>query len=204
MNQDEFLRENKDFSIVLGGPFFQLLRKAHLTGNTLELVNRRVVAFAVLTWLPLLVFSAAEGQALSGHLRLPFLLDVDVHVRFLLALPLLVLAELVVHERLLMVIGQFQARKLIPDSSLDAFDAALKSSLRWRDSYFAEAFMVILIYVIGYQVVWQEAAGIEGATTWYYSSSDSGGHSLAGSWFRYVSLPVWQFLFLRWYTSNAF
>ena len=47
----------EDFSLVLGGPLFQLLRKAHLEGNTLELVHRRIIASILFTWLPLLILS---------------------------------------------------------------------------------------------------------------------------------------------------
>lgn len=199
MNKDAFLKENKDFSIVLGGPFFQLLRKAHLTGDALELAKRRVLVISLVAWLPLFLLSAAEGRLLPGSSKLPFLLDVDNHIRFLFALPLLVMAELLVHQRLASVINQFHVRKLIPEGSIAPFDRALESSMRLRNSAVAEVVMVILIYVIGYQMIWQEAVGMEGATAWYYSPGDSDELSLAGAWFRYVSLPVWQFLFIRWY-----
>ena len=61
-----------------------------------ELVRRRVILLPLLAWLPLLVLSALEGQALGGHVAVPFLLDVEAHARFLVALPLLIVAELVV------------------------------------------------------------------------------------------------------------
>jgi hypothetical protein len=92
----EMLREPGDFSLVLGGPLFQLLRRSHLSGDALELVRRRVITIPLLAWLPLLVLSALEGQALGGNVAVPFLLDVEAHARFLVALPLLIVAELVV------------------------------------------------------------------------------------------------------------
>jgi hypothetical protein len=98
-----------DFSLVLGGPLFQILRRAHLTDDTLMLLRQRIVAFSLFTWLPLLVLSALEGQLLGGHAAVPFLLDVDVHVRFLLAMPLLIGAEFVVHQRMRPVVQQFLA-----------------------------------------------------------------------------------------------
>ncbi len=199
MNQNQFLAEKKDFSIVLGGPFFQLLRKAHLTGDALELAKRRLVTISLLAWLPLMLLSAFEGRLLPGSSKLPFLMDVDVHIRFLVALPLLILAELIVHQRLVVVIRQFQHRKLISDSALGLLDRALHSSVRLRDSVVAEIGMVVLIYVIGYQLIWSEAVSVEGATAWYHSTADLGELSMAGTWFRWVSLPIWQFLFLRWY-----
>ena len=48
------LGEPGDFSLVLGGPLFQLLRRLHLAGNALELVRRRLILLPLLAWLPLL------------------------------------------------------------------------------------------------------------------------------------------------------
>src|SRR5688572_24471640 len=79
----------RDFSLVLGGPLFYLLRRTWLAGDGLELVRRRIVALCSLTWLPLLILSAWEGNAWGAAATLPFLLDAEAHVRFLVALPLL-------------------------------------------------------------------------------------------------------------------
>ena len=94
---ENLFTEPEDFSLVLGGPLFQLFRRAHLSGSTLELVQKRVIAISLLAWLPLLLLSAFSGQLIGGATKVPFLLDVDVHVRFLLVLPLLIAAELMVH-----------------------------------------------------------------------------------------------------------
>ena len=66
------LGQSQDFSLVLGGPLFQLFRRAHLTGDALELSNRRVIIAAVITWVPLLLLSLVSGQALSIRWRFPF------------------------------------------------------------------------------------------------------------------------------------
>lgn len=79
---------------MLGGPLFQLLRRSHLADAALELVRRRVVVIALFTWLPLLLLSAIDGQAWTGTVAVPFLRDAEVHICFLFALPLLILAEL--------------------------------------------------------------------------------------------------------------
>ena len=82
------------------------MRRAHLSGNVADLVWRRVIALALITWLPLLALSIAEGRAWGDSVKVPFLFDVDVHARFLLALPLLIVAELVVHQRMRVVVGR--------------------------------------------------------------------------------------------------
>ena len=78
--------EAHDFSLVLGGPLYQLFRRAHLTGSALELLRRRIVFISLFAWLPLLILSIAEGHAWGREVAMPFLHDVDVHVRFLVAL----------------------------------------------------------------------------------------------------------------------
>ena len=42
-------RDPQDFSLVLGGPLYQLLRRAHITGDASELVRRRTIVIALLT-----------------------------------------------------------------------------------------------------------------------------------------------------------
>jgi hypothetical protein len=74
-----FLPEPSDFSLVLGGPLFQLLRRSHLSGDALELWRQRILIITLVAWAPLLALSALEGQALGGRAAVPFLLDVEAH-----------------------------------------------------------------------------------------------------------------------------
>ena len=78
-----------------------IVRRAHLAGVALELLRRRIVVISLFAWLPLLILSALSGRALGrrGHGTLP-LLDIEVHTRFLLTLPLPIVAGLVVHQRM--------------------------------------------------------------------------------------------------------
>ena len=111
MNAD---RNPPDFSLVLGGPLYQLLRRAHLTDDALLLQRRRIVVISLCAWLPLLVLAALGGRLVGGDVAVPFLMDVDVHVKFLVAMPLLVAAELVVHQRMRALAITFRERHLIP------------------------------------------------------------------------------------------
>jgi len=192
-------QEPQDFSLVLGGPLFQLLRRAHVTDDALQLVRRRTILIALFAWLPLLVLSALEGQALGGPVAVPFLRDVDVHVRFLVALPLLIVAELVVHQRMRFVVRQFLERKLIPASASRQLEAAIASAFRLRNSMLAEVLLIAFVYLVGVSLVWRHYVALTTAT-WYAVPTDAGiTLSLAGWWYGYVSLPFFQFLLLRWY-----
>ena len=193
------LRGPPDFSLVLGGPLYQFLRRAHLSGDVLDLLVRRVIVLALLAWLPLLALSAAEGHAWGGGVKLTFLHDVELHVRLLLALPLLILAELVVHQRMRPVVRQFVDRGLIPDVARAKFDAAIASAMRLRNSITAEVLLIAFVYGVGVLFVWRTAVALDVAS-WYGVAVDGKLQpSLAGWWLGCVSLPLFQFLLLRWY-----
>ena len=128
------LRDAQDFSLVHGGPLFQLLLRAHLSSDAMTLVARRLVTSVLLTWVPLLVLSALGGQLFHMRIAVPFLLDLETHIRFLVVEPLLLGAELIVHQRLLWVTRTFLDRHLIPVAALPRFDAAITSAFRLRNS----------------------------------------------------------------------
>ena len=189
----------QDLSLVLGGPLFQLLRRSHLSGNALELWRQRIVVISLLAWLPLLVLSLVEGHALKGTVAVPFLWDIDVHLRFLLALPLLIVAELVVHQRIRIVPKEFLERNLIPENGLRRFDAAVASALRLRNSMLAELLLIAFVYIVGVLIIWRHYMVLATAT-WYAAPTVEGSTlTSAGIWYGYVSLPLFQFILLRWY-----
>jgi hypothetical protein len=192
-------QESTDFSLVLGGPLYQLFRRAHLSGDALDLLRRRIVVLSLLAWLPLALLAGFEGRLLPGTATVPFLLDVEVHVRYLLAIPLMVVAELVVHQRMRAVLQQFLGRKLVPEAVRTQFDAAVASVARLRNSVLAEILIIAFVYGVGMFVVWRNYVALD-ANTWYATTSAAGSKlSLAGMWYGYVSLPLFQFLLLRWY-----
>ncbi len=196
---EPLLSEPPDFSLILGGPLFQLLRRAHLCGDVADLLWRRVIALGLITWLPLLVLSIAGGHAWGDSVRVPFLLDVDVHARFLLALPLLIVAELLVHQRMRVVVGTFVKRGLVPDEARWRFDAAIASAMRLRNSVLAEVLLIALVYGLGVVFIWRRHAAMD-VPTWYgMTVSGKLQPTLAGWWLGCVSLPLVQFILLRWY-----
>jgi len=188
-----------DFSLVLGGPLFQLFRRARLTDDALTLTKQRTLVIVLLAWVPLLLLSSVDGDALTSAGRLPFLLDFDVHARFLVALPLLVVAELVVHRRMRSIIQVFLERKLVPERGLPRFLAAVASAFRLRNSLVAELVLIAVVYLFGIEIVWRQLMSLK-AETWYATLNESGSKlSLAGIWYGYVSMPIFQFLLCRWY-----
>jgi hypothetical protein len=191
-----------DFSLVLGGPLFQIFRRAHLSGDGLELLLRRVLIIALFAWVPLLLLSVLDGHALGGSLKIPFLYDVEAHVRFLIALPVLIIAELVVHNRVSPLVRRFVERGIVAAGDLPRFNAAVDSALRIRNSVAAEGTLLILVWTLGLWM-WRSQVAL-GHPTWYARPDGPRLHlTLAGYWYVFVSIPVVQFILLRWYLRLA-
>lgn len=194
--------KHPEFSLVLGGPLYQLYRKAHLSGPTLELLYRRVLVISLLAWLPLFILSLIEAHSQFG-LKIPFIRDVEAHARFLLALPALVIAEVTVHVRLSPMIHHFVSRQIVVEKDLPAFNKAVNSTLRLRNSVAIELILAILVFGLG-PFVWHQSHAGDGAATWYTFTDRTGQHlTLAGYWYAYVSTPIFQFILLRWYLRIA-
>jgi hypothetical protein len=190
------LDEPPDFSVVLGGPLFQLLRKAHLEGDHLQLLKRRVAFFVGITWLPLFLLATAGPFAGSAD-RLAFLRDIEVHARFLVALPAFIVAELIVHARMLPVARRFVERRIILLEDLPRFYRAVESAFGLRNSVPLEIGLFAAVYTFGL-LFWHNRFGIE-AATWYATPGGRWHLTPAGFWYVFVSIPILQFILLRWY-----
>jgi hypothetical protein len=190
------LDDPPDFSIVLGGPLFQFLRKARLEGDHFELLYRRLIFFVGITWLPLFLL-ATVGPFAGSAGRFAFLRDIEVHARFLVALPALIAAELIVHSRMLPVVRRFVERRLIPVEDLSRFSRAIDSAFSLRNSVPLEIGLLVLVYSVGLYI-WHSRFGIVDAT-WYAMPGGRWHLTPAGFWYVFVSIPILQFLLLRWY-----
>jgi hypothetical protein len=92
-------QEPSDISLVLGGPLYRMLRRSHLAGSRRQLLRRLAAISILICWVPLALLSLAQGHFLGG-VKLFFLHDVETHARFLVSLPVLILAEVIVRERI--------------------------------------------------------------------------------------------------------
>jgi hypothetical protein len=185
-----------DFSLVLGGPLFQLLRKSHLEGNGLELVNRRIFVAILLTWAPLLLL-CTMGTSRGSVEQISFFHDIEVHARFLVALPILIGAELLVHSRIRPVVCRLVEWRIVLPQDIPVFHKAIESAVKLRNSVLGELMLLLAVYTLGL-LAWSGRNEI-GLLTWYAIPGGRWQLTPAGYWYVFVSLPIFQFILLRWY-----
>lgn len=189
--------KSQDFSIVLGGPLYQLYLKTKLAKPPLNLFKRRVIAITMFAWLPLLILSAFSGVAISG-VSVPFIFDVDAHARFLISLSLLIVAEVIVHQRIAEIMMQFLKRDIITKEIKPKFDRYIAAALKLRNSITIELVLLVLVLSCGH-FIWQEYRVLD-RSTWYATIIDGNATlNLAGYWYEFISIPIFQFILLRWY-----
>ena len=192
------LPQLSDFSLVSGGPLYQLLRRARLSDDELQFTRRRVLVVAMIAWLPLVLLSVMEGNGWRSGDTLGFLQDIEVHARMLVAIPLFMLAEVWAHRQIPPVIRTFVHDGLVTDTTRPSFEAAIDSAIRLRNSVVAELLLVAFVYAVGVAVVWRTQFALD-VNTWYaVIDGEQLLPTMAGRWFAWVSMPIFLFLFLRW------
>lgn len=156
--------------------------------------TRTAVLLAALTWLPLFLFSIADGLAVGG-VKIPFARDIAAHTRFLIAVPILVLADIPIGLGLRGAVQRFINNDLVRVDQQKQFGRILIDALRWRDSRFVELILIILVYVASYTVV--RTASFQSGDTWFRPTAD-GGLNAVGYWYVFVAMPIFGFLIMRW------
>src|SRR5262245_39312923 len=103
----------EEFSLLRGGAYYRAMTFASLMRPDLSLEIRRAAVLAAIAWLPLLLLSIFEGSALGTAHGLPLLYDATTAVRFLVGIPMLVIAERVVEVRSIVVARHFVESGLV-------------------------------------------------------------------------------------------
>jgi hypothetical protein len=186
------------FSLTQGGPLYRLLLRFGRAQQERARVLRRALFAMVVAWLPLLVLSTIQGSAYGKQLQIPFLHDFAVNVRFLVALPILILAESKIDGHWRLLVLHFLKSGLVKEPELPSFEAAIQRVTRLRDSVLPEAIIAAVAYS-SFLVGSHTELLMGNASNWHtLGLSSSLGLSAAGWWFNIISAPFFRFLLLRW------
>jgi hypothetical protein len=183
-----------NFSLVTGGPFFNALRRMGLFEPRHNI--KRFAGWWLLTWLPILALSIAEGTAWGNKVKIPLLHDFSIYGRFFVALPLLIAAEIVIDPFIRRVVSLFNSSGIIREGDLPAYHAVLSKIVRLRDSALIELLLALVAGVPFFLLLADYEWVSNQVSAWH--GSTSAGLSPAGWWFVFVGSPVLRFLTIRW------
>jgi hypothetical protein len=176
-----------DNEVFYGGPPLRLEAWLRLQKAGDRRVLARAIGAAAIAWLPLLLLTMGNGS---------FLQDIAAHARYLIAVPILILAESTCLPQLGAIARHFLATDIVPDADLKRFEAAFTSTERLRDWKFAEFAAIACAYLVVALVILSESQHFP---AWQMAT----GHralrfSPAGWWQVLVSLPLLLVLELGW------
>ena len=183
----------RNFSIVMGGPVYDLLLRSGIVRTGLPNLVRRIVAFVAVTWLPLLLLSLKDGIAFGHQVKVPLLYDFSIYGRFFLGLPLLLYAEMVIDPAIRLALQEFLDARIVPDEELPKFEAILRRTQALRDSSIPEVILLVLAFfpVFLFQHEWIAPV----VSNWHTTGR---GLTAAGWCFAIFSGAVLRFMIYRW------
>lgn len=193
LSTDEARTSSHDFSIVVGGPVYDFLQRIGLIRLAVPNVVRRITAIVIITWLPLLILSIKDGVAIGSRVAVPLLHDYSMYGRFLLGLPLLLFAEVVIDPGIRSAITHFVGSGLVQEKELAGFEAVLHRARRWRNAVTPELALLVLAFfpTFIFRTEWQHGA----IASWHSTAT---GLTAAGWWYAAVSTPFLRFILYRW------
>jgi hypothetical protein len=180
-------------SLVRGDALFRLQRAVGLIPPDGLGLARRILLFVAVTWLPLVLWAAWRGRVVAGGADDPLLAHFGIHVRCLVAIPLLVMAEGVAQSILARVVPQFLQLGLVADRG--AFERVLGEVARLRDR------SLPWVVILGLVAAWTVLAPIAHEPheiKWAVEASADARLGFGGWWYLYVARPIFLTLVLAW------
>src|SRR5437763_16667229 len=99
------------------GPYVRVQRSIRLMGVSAPRAGKRAALAALIAWFPLIVLSALQGVGIGPTPRDSMWLDIASHARYLVGVPLFVLAESFCLPGLAAIANHFGAAGLVAETS---------------------------------------------------------------------------------------
>jgi hypothetical protein len=94
-------------------------------------------------------------------------------------------------------VRKFVERRIVLPRDLSSFHSAIESAVKLRNSIRVEVGILLVVYTFGLWLWHSRVAVI--APTWYATPGGRWHLTAAGIWYVFVSIPILQFILLRWY-----
>ncbi|HKP29607.1 MAG TPA: hypothetical protein VJU15_09385 [Gemmatimonadales bacterium] len=181
-------------SLVRGDAAFRFQRLIGLIPKDGLGIARRAILFALITWLPIAVWAWLQHRFTSSASSEPLLQHFGMHVRFLIALPLMIVGEAVVQMIMPRVIPYFLTSGVLPESEEGKFREVIRGVLKLRDR------TLPWIFILGIGIalaVGSPALSRAHELDWSMDPATSA-IGFGGLWFLYFARPLFIAVLLGW------
>jgi hypothetical protein len=193
-------------SLVRGDLLFRLQRKVGLIPEHGLGILRRALFWALLAWLPTAVWAWMKGGFLPVEGSESLLAHFGINARLLLAIPLFIMAEGMMHGTLTILLPRLVSSGVVPPSQLEHLRAVLTGIARLRDSvlpWIAIGAVLISFFLLSapkelpHELSWvgNQAAGTQPGS----AGPENAGIGFGAWWYLYVGRTIFLALLLAWF-----
>ncbi len=155
------------------GPLHQLERRARIIRDDRDDLSRQAAFFLVVAWAPLVLLALLD-RAFTGVPATP-LLHLDLHVRWLISVPLLLHGERLLDRGIGLWLGHLLSTGIIPEHEKARFERAQARLHALRDSRIIEGVLLVAAVASSLPALFVKANPVQ-------------------VWQHVVSLPLYRFL----------
>lgn len=185
--------DEQTLSLVRGDALLRAQRALGLVPEQGLGVARRALVLALVTWLPIAVWAVLRSRAFPGSVDEPLLGHFGIHVRSLVAIPLLVIAEGVSHGVTTRLVPQFVNAGLVAGSGRERLAETLRDVARLRDRTLPWLVIGGLLFAV---LVVAPAPAANHELCWALDPGHS--YGFGAFWFSWVLRPIFTVLLLAW------
>jgi hypothetical protein len=185
-----------DSEIFDGGPPLRLEKSLGLIKPNQRRSVQRALLAVLIVWAPLFVLSAIESLVLEENKLGSLIVDLTVLSRYLIVVPLFILAEAGTILRLGQIARHFIDAGVITAADRPRFDGIVVQARKLLNSVSVEVLVVALAYLAMITLI--RVFPDQDVPLWHKAGDGSRGYSWAGWWHALVSAPVALVLLLGW------
>ena len=156
----------------------------------------RALLVTLIAWAPLPLLAAMQSLALGQDLVSSLLVDFGAYARYLVVLPLFIVAEPFCLLTLSRTARHFVVNNMIRDADRPQFESIAASARRLLTSKPVEIFVIVLAYFS--VVILMNVISLKQIPGWHMLTPQPLSFSWAGWWHVLVSAPLFLTLFFGW------
>ncbi|MEF8720542.1 MAG: hypothetical protein V5B35_10535 [Candidatus Accumulibacter necessarius] len=182
-------------SLVRGDLLFRLQRKIGLIPENGLGIGRRAVFWSLLAWLPIAVWAWQKEYLLPVDGGEPLLAHFGINARLLLAVPLFIVAEGMMHSTLTTLLPRLVSSGVVPPGQLDRLRSVLSDIAQLRDSVLP---WIAIFAALASFFLFSRPSEVPHELSWAKDQADGAGMGLGVWWYLYVGRTIFLTLLLAW------
>lgn len=182
-------------SLVRGDLLFRFQRKLGLIPEQGLGIVRRALFWSLLAWLPIAFWAWNNGYLLPLQGDEPLLAHFGINARLLLAVPLFIIAEGMMHGTLTALLPRLVSSGIVPPAQLDSLRSVLGGIARLRDSVLP---WIAIFAVLASFFLISRPSEVPHELSWAKGQADGAGMGFGVWWYLYVGRTIFLTLLLAW------